>query len=84
MAAHDSTEYKGRSQEYLDLIVEQMLPKWRKKKLVEFCDISEKGVFTADESRYLLSRAKEMGQAADPCGWDQSIVVLTWRLNWTN
>ena len=63
MAAHAiPTEYKGRSQEYLDLIVEQMLPKVKEEKLAEFCDIfCEKGVFTADESRYLLSKAKEMG-----------------------
>ena len=63
MAAHAiPTEYKGRSKEYLDLIIEQMLPKVKEEKLAEFCDIfCEKGVFTADESRYLLSKAKEMG-----------------------
>ncbi len=63
MAAHAiPTEYKGHSQEYLDLIIEQMLPKVKEEKLAEFCDIfCEKGVFTADESRYLLSKAKEMG-----------------------
>ena len=43
MAAHAiPTEYKGRSQEYLDLIVEQMLPKVKEEKLAEFCDISVK------------------------------------------
>lgn len=63
MAAHAiPTEYKGRSKEYLDLIIEQMLPKVKEDNLAEFCDIfCEKGVFTADESRYLLSKAKEMG-----------------------
>ena len=61
---------RGRSQEYLDLIIEQMLPKVKEEKLAEFCDIfCEKGVFTADESRYLLSKAKEMGfKTADSCG----------------
>lgn len=63
MAAHAlPPEYKGRSQEYLDLIVEDMLPKVKEGHLAEFCDIfCEKGVFTAEESRYLLSKAKEMG-----------------------
>lgn len=63
MAAHAvPPEYKGRSQEYLDLIVEDMLPKVKEENLAEFCDIfCEKGVFTAEESRYLLSKAKEMG-----------------------
>ena len=63
MAAHAvPPEYKGKSQEYLDLIVEQMLPQVKEEKLAEFCDIfCEKGVFTAEESRYLLSKAKELG-----------------------
>ncbi|MTB64945.1 imidazolonepropionase [Streptococcus sp. zg-86] len=63
MAAHAiPPEYKGRSQEYLDEIVEKMLPLVKEEELAEFCDIfCEKGVFTADESRYLLSKAKEMG-----------------------
>ena len=63
MAAHAvPPEYKGRSQEYLELIVEEMLPRVKAENLAEFCDIfCEKGVFTADESRYLLSKAKEMG-----------------------
>lgn len=63
MAAHAvPSEYKGRSQEYLDLIVEEMLPKVKEENLAEFCDIfCEKGVFTPEESRYLLSKAKELG-----------------------
>ena len=63
MAAHAvPPEYKGRSQEYLELIVKEMLPRVKAENLAEFCDIfCEKGVFTADESRYLLSKAKEMG-----------------------
>ena len=62
MAAHAiPTDYKGRSKEYLDLIIEQMLPKVKEDNLAEFCDIfCEKGVFTADESRYLLSKANEI------------------------
>ncbi|HEQ3712289.1 TPA: imidazolonepropionase [Streptococcus pyogenes] len=63
MAAHAiPEEYKGNAKAYLDEIVEQMLPEVKKENLAEFCDIfCEKNVFTADESRYLLSKAKEMG-----------------------
>ncbi|MDV5976201.1 UNVERIFIED_CONTAM: imidazolonepropionase [Streptococcus canis] len=63
MAAHAiPEEYKGNAKAYLDVIVEQMLPEVKEKNLAEFCDIfCEKNVFTADESRYLLSKAKEMG-----------------------
>lgn len=63
MAAHAiPEEYKGNAKAYLDVIVEQMLPEVKEKNLAEFCDIfCEKNVFTADESRYLLSKAKDMG-----------------------
>lgn len=63
MAAHAiPEEYKGNAKAYLDEIVEQMLPEVKKENLAEFCDIfCEKNVFTAEESRYLLSKAKELG-----------------------
>ncbi|MGT2933348.1 imidazolonepropionase [Streptococcus catagoni] len=63
MAAHAvPSEYKGKSQEYLDLIINEMLPKVKEENLAEFCDIfCEKGVFTAEESYELLSKAKELG-----------------------
>lgn len=63
MAAHAvPQEYKGRSQEFLDSIVQDMLPKVKAENLAEFCDIfCEKNVFTAEESRYLLSQAKALG-----------------------
>lgn len=53
-------EYKGRTSEYVDLIIEQMLPKFRK--AAKFCDIfTEKGVFEIEDSRRLLEAAKSMG-----------------------
>lgn len=63
MAAHAiPVEYKGRSQEFLDVIVQDMLPRVKAENLAEFCDIfCEKNVFTAQEAHYLLSKAKEMG-----------------------
>lgn len=54
------TEYKGRTSEYVDLIIEKMLPKFRK--VAKFCDIfTEKNVFEIEDSRRLMSAAKAMG-----------------------
>ena len=63
MAAHAvPKEYAGRGKDYLQLIVDEMLPKVKEENLAEFCDIfCEKGVFTAEESAYLLGKAKELG-----------------------
>lgn len=55
-------EYKGRDEEYIDFIIRQMLPEIKERGLAENCDIfCEKGVFTVEQSRRLLSAAKEMG-----------------------
>lgn len=63
MAAHAiPPEYKGQSQAYLDEIIATMLPQVKAEGLADFCDIfCETGVFTAEESEYLLGRAGEMG-----------------------
>lgn len=54
------TEYKGRTAEYVDHIIKDMLPEV--KDLAEFCDIfTEKGVFEIEDSRRLLSAAKKAG-----------------------
>lgn len=54
------TEYKGRTSEYVNLIIEKMLPKFRK--AAKFCDIfTEKNVFEIEDSRRLMSAAKAMG-----------------------
>lgn len=53
-------EYKGRTSEYVDLIIEKMLPKFMK--AAKFCDIfTEKGVFEIDDSRRLMKAASAMG-----------------------
>lgn len=55
-------EYRGREDEYIDYIIETVLPVVAGKKLAEFCDIfCEKDVFTVEQSRRLLLKAKEMG-----------------------
>ena len=55
-------EYKGRPEEFIDFIIDEMLPLVKERNLAENCDIfCEKGVFTVEQSRRLLSAAKEMG-----------------------
>ncbi|MCM1291805.1 MAG: imidazolonepropionase [Prevotella sp.] len=53
-------EYKGRTAEYVDLIINEMLPAVKGK--AKFCDIfTEKNVFEIEDSRRLLKAAREMG-----------------------
>ncbi len=53
-------EYKGRTEEYVDLIIREMLPVVKDK--AAFCDIfTEKNVFEIEESRRLMQAAKELG-----------------------
>lgn len=53
-------EYKGRTGEYVDLIIREMLP--AAKGRARFCDIfTEKNVFEIDDSRRLLKAARDMG-----------------------
>lgn len=53
-------EYAGRTSEYCDLIINEMIPKVKGK--AEFFDIfTEKNVFEIEDSRRLLSAAREAG-----------------------
>ncbi len=53
-------EYAGRTNEYVDLIISEMLPRFRE--MSNCCDIfCEKNVFEIEESRRLLNAAKELG-----------------------
>lgn len=55
-------EYAGRSDDYIDFLIHEMLPYIRSEALAECCDVfCEKGVFTVEQSRRLLSAAKEQG-----------------------
>src|SRR5919106_823628 len=48
--------------EYLDLVVTEMLPRVTAEKLAEFCDVfCERGYFDIDQSRKILSAAKKLG-----------------------
>src|SRR5215471_4805527 len=48
--------------EYLDLVITEMLPRVTAEKLAEFCDVfCERGYFDIDQSRKILSEAKKAG-----------------------
>ena len=48
--------------EYVDLVINQMLPRVASEKLAEFCDIfCERGYFDIEQSRRILTAAKKLG-----------------------
>jgi imidazolonepropionase len=63
LGAHDiPSEYLNRRDEYLSLIVDEMLPRLAQEKLAEYCDVfCEAKVFSTDESRSILSAARSYG-----------------------
>lgn len=63
MGAHAvPTDYKGREEEYVDLVIEKMLPLVAELKLAEFNDVfCEKGVFTPEQSDRILEAGKQYG-----------------------
>ncbi len=60
LGAHDTpNEYGSRRGMYVNLVVNEMLPRVAEEKLAEYCDVfCEEGVFTADESWQILSAAR--------------------------
>ncbi|WP_438978117.1 imidazolonepropionase [Polaribacter sp.] len=56
------TEFKNNKQGYIDLIIQEMLPKITKENLVDFIDIfCEKGYFTVEDTEQILEAAKKYG-----------------------
>lgn len=52
-------EYRARRDEYVSLLIDEMLPQIAQQKLAEFCDVfCEENVFTTDESWRILSAAR--------------------------
>src|SRR5207245_3353707 len=48
--------------EYVDLVINEMLPRVAKEKLAEFCDVfCERGYFDVEQSRKILTAAKKLG-----------------------
>ena len=55
-------EYKGREDAFIDLMISEVMPLAAADGLSEFCDVfCEKGVFSVEQSRRLLLKAREMG-----------------------
>lgn len=63
MGAHAvPSEFKGRENEYVDLIVNEMIPAVAKERLAVFNDVfCEVGVFTPEQSERILEAGKEYG-----------------------
>jgi imidazolonepropionase len=63
LGAHDvPAEFRDRPARYVDLLVEEMLPRVADEHLAEYCDVfTERGFFDLDVSRRILSRARELG-----------------------
>jgi len=55
-------EYKERKNDYVQLVIEEMLPYVGKKKLAEFCDVfCEINFFSLDDTRKIFLAAKQFG-----------------------
>jgi imidazolonepropionase len=55
-------EFKGREDQFIDYMTDTVMPKVVDQNLAEFCDVfCEKGVFSLEQSKRLLLKAKELG-----------------------
>ena len=63
LGAHDiPDDYRDRREEYVQLVIQEMIPFVAREKLAEFCDVfCEERVFTLEESRRILKAAHECG-----------------------
>ena len=63
MGAHEvPVEYRSRRQDYLSLVIAEMLPRVAEEGLAEWCDVfCEEGVFTPEESAAVLAAGQRLG-----------------------
>jgi len=63
LGAHEyPDEYRDDHEGYIDLIIQQMLPRVAREKLADFCDVfCEEGVFSVRETRMVLEAARFLG-----------------------
>jgi len=63
LGAHEvPDEYRGRATEYVDVVMEEMLPAVQRENLARFCDVfCEPGIFPVDVSRRILQHARKLG-----------------------
>jgi imidazolonepropionase len=62
LGAHEvPEEFRSRREEYVDLVINEMLPRVADEGLAEFCDVfCEERVFTVEESRRVLASARAL------------------------
>src|SRR6185369_7854530 len=60
LGAHSiPSEYRSRRNDYVSLVIDEMLPTVGREKLAEYCDVfCEEKVFTKDEAWRILSAAR--------------------------
>lgn len=63
MGAHAvPEEYRSRKDQYINYLIDKVMPEVIKRNLADFCDVfCEENVFSIEQSKRLLSKAKEMG-----------------------
>lgn len=63
LGAHDiPIEYKHNKSDYISILLDEMLPEVAKRQLAEAVDVfCETGVYTVEESRQILEKAKSLG-----------------------
>ncbi|MHC4322431.1 MAG: imidazolonepropionase, partial [Planctomycetota bacterium] len=63
LGAHAVPEdFKGREDQFIDYMTDRIMPMVANRSLAEFCDVfCEKNVFSVEQSRRLLLKAKELG-----------------------
>ncbi len=58
-------EFHGRSQEYVEVVCEEMIPQAANRKLAQFVDVfTDRGAFTADDTEKIFDAAKKHGLGA--------------------
>jgi len=63
LGAHEiPDEYRDRREDYITLLIDEMIPRVAGEKLAEYCDVfCEEGVYTIDETRRILTAAGRHG-----------------------
>jgi len=63
LGAHEvPPEHRAARQRYIELLVEEMIPEVARRRLAVFCDVfCEEGVFSVEESRRILTAARDAG-----------------------
>jgi len=63
MGAHEiPPEFKGRNEEFIDLLIREVIPEVGRRRLAEFFDVfCEQGVFSLEETRRLVDAARRAG-----------------------